>query len=179
MSRPNTDHVEIDVEALERKYVEERERRKRSDAMRQYQSLQGKFASFAKDPHADPDFRRDAVVEDIDVLIIGGGFAGLLAGGRLREKGVRSIRIIETGADFGGTWYWNRYPGIACDVESYIYLPMLEELGYLPSEKYPKGAEILAHCRKLAQRFELYPAALFQTKVHRVQWDAPPKRWLV
>jgi cyclohexanone monooxygenase len=174
-----SDEIEIDVGALDRKYAEERDKRQRADAMRQYQSLQGKFASFAQDPHADPDFKRDAVTEDVDVLIIGGGFAGLLAAGRLREKGVRSLRIVEKGADFGGTWYWNRYPGIACDVESYIYLPMLEELGYLPSERYPKGVEILAHCRRLAERFELYPAALFQTQVQRLQWDEWSKRWSV
>jgi cyclohexanone monooxygenase len=178
-SSSNIDDLEIDIEALDRKYVEERDKRKRSDAMRQYQPLQGRFATFAQDPHADPHFKRDAVTEDIDVLIIGGGFAGLLAGGRLREKGVRSIRIVEKGADFGGTWYWNRYPGAACDVESYIYLPMLEELGYLPSERYPKASEIHAHCRKLAERFALYPAALFQTQVQRVQWDEQRKRWIV
>jgi cyclohexanone monooxygenase len=176
-SKPNT--VDIDVEALNRKYAEERDKRKRSDAMGQYQTLQGKFASFGHDPHADPQFKRNAILEDIDVLIIGGGFAGLLTGGRLREKGVQSLRIIEKGADFGGTWYWNRYPGAACDVESYIYLPMLEELGYLPSQRYPKAAEIYAHCQKLAQRFELYPAALFQTQVQRVEWDESRQRWRV
>jgi cyclohexanone monooxygenase len=176
-SRP--DEIKIDVEALDRKYIEERAKRMRGDGLRQYQAPQGKFAAFDRDPHADPNFARDALVEDVEVLIIGGGFAGLLAGGRLREKGTRSIRIIEKGADFGGTWYWNRYPGAACDVESLIYLPMLEELGYLPSEKYPKAEEIYAHCRKLAERFDLYSAALFQTQVRRVEWDESRKRWRV
>jgi cyclohexanone monooxygenase len=169
--------AEIDVEALEKKYAQERDKRQRDEAMRQYQPLQGRFADYGKDPNANPDFKRDAVTEEVDVLIIGGGFAGLLAGARLREHGIGSIRIVEKGADFGGTWYWNRYPGVACDVEALIYLPMLEELGYLPSERYPKGAEIRAHCRKLAERFELYPAALFQTQVERVQWNA--QRWIV
>ena len=173
------DDVDIDIAALNRKYAEERDKRKRGDAMGQYQALQGKFAAFDHDPHAAPQFERDPVVEDIDVLIIGGGFAGLLTGGRLREKGVKSLRIIEKGADFGGTWYWNRYPGAACDVESYIYLPMLEELGYVPSQRYPKAAEIYAHCQKLAQRFDLYPAALFQTQVRRVEWDESRQRWRV
>src|ERR1700678_1703453 len=171
--------VKIDLEALDRKYAEERDKRKRSDGLGQYQALQGKFAAFAQDPHADPKFKRDAVIEDVEVLIIGGGFGGLLAGSRLREKAVPKIRIIERGADFGGTWYWNRYPGAACDVESLIYLPMLEELGYLPTERYPKATEIHAHCRKLAERFGLYPAALFQTQVQRVEWDESRKRWLV
>jgi cyclohexanone monooxygenase len=173
------DDIEIDLDALDRKYAEERDKRKRSDGLGQYQALHGKFAAFAEDPHADPGFKRNAAIEDVDVLIIGGGFAGLLTGGRLREKGVQSIRIIEKGADFGGTWYWNRYPGAACDVESLIYLPMLEELGYLPTEKYPKAAEIHAHCRKLAERFGLYSAALFQTQVQLVEWDESRRRWRV
>lgn len=175
----NNDDFEIDVDALSARFAEEREKRLRSDGLAQYQALQGRFADFAKDPLADPNFKRAAVTEDVDVLIIGGGFAGLLAGARLREKGVRSIRIVEKGADFGGTWYWNRYPGAACDVESYIYLPMLEELGYLPSQRYPKASEIHAHCRKLAERFELYPAALFQTSVKRLVWDEQRARWMV
>jgi cyclohexanone monooxygenase len=174
-----TDDIDIDVDALDRKYAEERDKRLRSDALGQYQSMQGRFAGFAQDPHADPDFRREAILEDVDVLIIGGGFAGLLTGARLHEKGVGDIRIIEQGADFGGTWYWNRYPGAACDVESLIYLPMLEEMGYLPSERYPKAAEIYAYCRKLAERFALYPAALFQTHVQRVEWDESRTRWIV
>lgn len=173
------DNDNIDVAELERRYADERDKRKRADALGQYQSLEGQFADFARDPHADPHFDRAAVTEDIDVLIVGGGFAGLLAGARLREGGVHHIRIIERGADFGGTWYWNRYPGIACDVESLIYLPMLEELGGVPSRKYPKGSEILAHCRRLAQHFDLYPGALFQTQVRRVIWEEGRKRWSV
>ena len=68
-------------------------------------------------------------------MVIGGGFGGLMTAARLREDGVQDIRIIEKGGDFGGTWYWNRYPGAACDIESYIYLPLLEEVGYMPAEK--------------------------------------------
>ena len=178
-SASNQDDIDIDVEALDRKYAEERDKRRRSDALGQYQAMQGKFAGFANDPHADPDFRREAIIEKVDVLIIGGGFAGLLTGARLHEEGVKNIRIIEQGADFGGTWYWNRYPGAACDVESLIYLPMLEEMGYLPSERYPKAAEIYAYCRRLAERFALYPAALFQTQVRRVAWDESRAGWMV
>ncbi|HEX7854791.1 MAG TPA: NAD(P)/FAD-dependent oxidoreductase [Sphingobium sp.] len=171
--------LDLDVEGLERKYAEERAKRLRDDGMAQYRPLEGRFAHFARDPHADPDFTREAIVEDVDVLIIGGGFAGLLAGARLREQSVSSLRIIEKGGDFGGTWYWNRYPGAACDVEAAIYLPMLEELGYHPSERYPRSSEIYGYCQRLAERFDLYPVALFQTEVHSAHWDEARNRWIV
>lgn len=179
MAEVTGSEFEIDVDWLERKYAEERDKRLRDDAMQQYQSLTDKFSNFAKDPNADPNFSRQPVIEDTDVLIIGGGFAGLLAGGRLREQGIDDIRIIEKGSDFGGTWYWNRYPGAACDVEATIYLPLLEELGYLPRERYPRSSEIYEHCRKLAKRFNLYPAALFQTEAQFLEWNATSKRWIV
>jgi cyclohexanone monooxygenase len=169
---------EIDFEALRRRYAAERAARLRPDGSAQYQELAGRFGSFDRDPNADPDFRREPVVEEVDVLIIGGGFGGLLTCGRLREQGIDRIRVVEKGADFGGTWYWNRYPGACCDVESYIYLPMLEETGYIPGEKYARAPEILAHCRKLAQRYDLYPRALFQTVVTDLTWDEERARWI-
>src|SRR5215813_179789 len=174
-----TEPIEIDVEELKKKYAEERARRLRSDALDQYQELKGRFAGFDRDPHADPGFQRVAVVEDCDVLIIGGGFAGLLSAGRLREQGVDSIRIVEKGADFGGTWYWNRYPGAACDIESYIYMPLLEETGYMPIEKYSRAKEILAHSRAIGEHFDLYKNACFQTEVTELAWDEAAQRWIV
>ncbi len=111
--------------------------------------------------------------------MIGGGFGGLLAGARLREAGVQDIRVIEKGGDFGGTWYWNRYPGAACDIESYIYLPLLEEIGYLPVEKYSRAHEILAHSRAIAEKFDLYRNACFQTEVTELRWDETDNRWIV
>ncbi len=185
--RPPDDGMEIDVtaettdldlEALEAKYAEERAKRLRSDGSKQYAELSGRYANFDRDPYADPDFTRDPIVKDVDVMIIGGGFGGLLAGGRLREQGIEDLCIIEKGADFGGTWYWNRYPGAACDVESYIYLPMLEETGYVPQEKYSKGPEIYAHCQKLAERFDLYRGAIFQTVVTDLSWNEDRARWV-
>ena len=109
--------------------------------------------------------------DEVDVVVIGGGFGGLLAGARLREAGVDDIRIIEKGGDFGGTWYWNRYPGAMCDVESYIYLPLLEEVGYIPTEKYARAPEILAHSRAIGEHFDLYRDACFQTEVTELRWD--------
>jgi cyclohexanone monooxygenase len=170
--------TDLDLEALEKKYAEERAKRLRTDGNNQYAELNGRYANFDHDPFADPKFTRDPIVKDVDVMVIGGGFGGLLASGRLREQGIEDLCIIEKGADFGGTWYWNRYPGAACDVESYIYLPMLEETGYVPQEKYSKGPEIYAHCQKLAKRYELYRAAIFQTVVTDLSWDDDRARWV-
>ncbi len=168
----------FDPDALRRKYAEERAKRMRPDAAAQYQRLAGKFAQFAHDPHVEPGFTREPVHEEIDVLIVGGGFSGLITAARMRHEKVESIRIIEKAGDFGGTWYWNRYPGAACDIESYIYLPMLEELGYVPTEKYAKAPEIYEFCRMMARRYGLYPAALLQTTVTGLNWDAEAARWI-
>ena len=113
------------------------------------------------------------------MLVIGGGFGGLLAGVRLREAGVNDIVFVDKAGDFGGTWYWNRYPGIRCDVESYVYVPLLEETGFIPSEKYAKGAEIFAHCQQIAKQWDLYPGALFQTAVKDLAWNDKRQRWIV
>ena len=173
------DLQEIDIAALEARYAAERDKRRRADGSDQYAELAGSFADYDVDPWADPDFSREAIVEETDVLIIGGGLGGLLAACRLREAGVERLRVVEKGGDFGGTWYWNRYPGAACDVESYIYMPMLEELGYIPTEKYAKAPEIHAHCRRVAEHYRLYPAALFQTVVAGARWDDATHRWIV
>ncbi|WP_395839088.1 flavin-containing monooxygenase [Cystobacter fuscus] len=171
--------VSFSPEALKEKYRLEREKRLRADGNAQYVDLSGVYADFDKDPYVEPGFTRPAVTEKIDVLIVGGGFGGMLAGVRLRQAGVESIRIIEKGGDFGGTWYWNRYPGAACDVESYIYLPLLEETGYMPTEKYAKAPEIFAHCQRIGRQFDLYKAALFQTEVEQMHWDEDARRWSV
>jgi cyclohexanone monooxygenase len=122
---------------------------------------------------------RGPLHDTVDVAVIGGGFSGLLAGARLREAGVEDIRVIEKGGDFGGTWYWNRYPGAACDVESYIYLPLLEEIGYVPKEKYSKAPEILEHSRAIGRHFDLYRNAVFQTEVTELRWDDSDARWVI
>ena len=164
--------VTFDVDALRQKYADERARRLRPDGIAQYVEIAGEFARFAEDPWADGEFAREPLTDEVDVAIIGAGFGGLLTGVRLRELGVESVRLIDRAADVGGTWYWNRYPGIACDVESYVYIPLLEELGYIPAEKYAKGAEILAHCRRIAEHYDLYRDACLQTDVHEIRWEA-------
>ncbi|WP_233158079.1 flavin-containing monooxygenase [Actinokineospora bangkokensis] len=159
----------LDLEALRARYRAERERRLRPDGSAQYQGVSGRFAGFAADPHAE-DATREPKVDSVDVLVVGGGFGGLLAGARLRQAGVGSIRLVDEGADFGGTWYWNRYPGIHCDIESYVYLPLLDELGYVPEWKYAPGEEIRQHARAIGRHFDLYRDALFQTRVTGLRW---------
>jgi cyclohexanone monooxygenase len=166
-------------EALKEKYRLEREKRLRADGDTQYLELGHLYKDVDQDPYVEPGFTRPALTEEIDVLVVGGGFGGLLSGARLRQAGVQSLRIVEKGGDFGGTWYWNRYPGAACDVESYIYMPLLEETGYIPTEKYAKAPEIFAHCQRIGRHFDLYKAALFQTQVQRMDWDENAKRWQI
>ncbi len=169
----------LDVEALRQKYALERGRRLRPDGIGQYVEIAGEFARFADDPWADKNFTRQPVTDEVDVAIVGAGFGGLLTGVRLRQLGVDSIRLIDRAADVGGTWYWNRYPGIACDVESYVYIPLLEELGYIPEHKYAKGSEIFGHCRRIAEHYDLYRDACLQTDVHEIRWEADTSRWVI
>ncbi|HEX2384611.1 MAG TPA: NAD(P)/FAD-dependent oxidoreductase [Acidimicrobiales bacterium] len=168
----------FDPDALREKYREERDKRLRADGNEQYVEVVGDFARYVEDPYVEP-FERDPLTDAVDVVIIGGGFGGLLAGARLRQAGIEDIRIIEKGGDFGGTWYWNRYPGAMCDVESYIYLPLLEEIGYVPKEKYSHAPEILAHSQAIGKHFDLYADACFQTEVTELRWDDQTARWIV
>jgi cation diffusion facilitator CzcD-associated flavoprotein CzcO len=169
----------FDPDALRERYVRERNRRLRPDGIDQYVEIAGQFASFADDPWADADFTREPIADNVDVAIVGAGFGGLLTGARLRELGVESVRLIDKAADVGGTWYFNRYPGLACDVESYVYMPLLEETGYLPTEKYAKGPEIFAHCRRIAEHYDLYRDACLQTEVREIRWDSSDSRWAI
>jgi cyclohexanone monooxygenase len=172
------DDLGFDPNALREKYRAERDRRVRTDGSEQYVEIAGQFAHYLEDPYVER-VERAALSEEVEVVVVGGGFGGQLAAARLREAGVDDIRIIEKGGDFGGTWYWNRYPGAACDIESYIYLPLLEEVGYVPVEKYSRAPEILRHSRAIAEKFDLYRGALFQTEVTEMRWDEAAARWTV
>ncbi len=174
-----TPELGFDPEALHRKYLAERNKRLRADGDAQYLDLSGDFAAYADDVYADPGLVRDPLSDEVDVVVVGGGHSGLLTAARMREAGVPRIRVIEKGADFGGTWYWNRYPGIRCDVESYIYMPLLEELGVVPSEKYARGDEIFAHARAIGNYYNLYSDACFQTQVTDLRWDESSLKWIV
>jgi cation diffusion facilitator CzcD-associated flavoprotein CzcO len=169
----------FDPNALRAKYREERDKRLRADGNDQYIEIAGRFAHYADDPYAGVPIAREPRRDDVDVALIGGGFGGLLAGAHLRELGVRDLRLIEKGGDVGGTWYFNRYPGIACDVESYVYMPLLEEIGALPSEKYARGTEIFEHCRAIARKYDLYRDACLQTEVREIRWDPGAARWII
>lgn len=174
-----TSGLGFDPEELSRKYAAEREKRLREDGNAQYIDLTGDYAEYAEDPYVEPGFSRDPIVEEIDAVVLGGGMAGLLTAASLREAGVDALRIIEQAGDFGGAWYWNRYPGIRCDIESYIYMPLLEEVGTVPTEKYARGAEILEHCRKIGRKYDLYDVALFQTVVESIIWNEESGRWII
>jgi cation diffusion facilitator CzcD-associated flavoprotein CzcO len=165
---------------IKRKFAEERDLRLayRPEGTQQFTSdLAGDLARYASDPYGGEIKPRAAINDTVEVLFIGGGFSALLTSARLREKGVESIRIVERGADVGGTWYWNRYPGVACDVVSYDYLPLLDEMGYVPKHHYSRGPEILAHCQAIARRYNLYELAVFQTTVTSTVWNEDEQLW--
>ena len=168
----------MDKDALRSKYLEERDKRLRSDGNEQYVELTGQFAKYLEDPYVEPA-ERESLHDDVTFAFIGGGFAGLLAGAKMRQAGIDDIRIIEKGGDFGGTWYWNRYPGAQCDTASFVYMPLLEETGHMPSEKYCKGPEILDHCRRIGEHFDLYEKAVFSTEVTSLNWDESASRWII
>ena len=167
----------FDPDGLREKYRLERDKRLREDGNEQYIDI-SEYAQYLDDPYTRPA-TREPLVDEVTVAIIGGGFGGLLAGARLREAGIEDLRVIEKGGDFGGTWYWNRYPGAACDVESYIYLPLLEEIGYIPKKKYTDAPEILAHSRAIGEHFRLYENACFSTEVTGMVWEESSRRWII
>ena len=168
----------IDREALRRKYREERDKRLRPDGNAQYVQASGVFARYLDDPYT-PIEPRAAKTDHVTFAFVGGGFAGLVTAARLVEAGVKDVRIVEKGGDFGGTWYWNRYPGAQCDTASMVYMPLLEETGHRPTEKYAHAPEILAHCRRIGRHFGLYENALFHTEVEDLSWDGGRSCWVV
>ena len=172
------DGTVIDKEALRRKYREERDKRLRPDGNDQYIRLADQFGHYLDDPYT-PWTEREPKTDHVTMAFIGGGFAGLVTGARLKEAGVDDVRILDKAGGFGGTWYWNRYPGAQCDTASFVYMPLLEETGYLPTEKYAHGPEILEHCQRIGKHFGLYDNALFHTEVKDLEWDEARSRWII
>ena len=168
---------DFDIDALRAKYAAERAKRVRPEGSSQYLELKDDFVEFAEvDPHTAVT-PREPIDADAEVVVLGGGIAGLLAGAYLKKAGVADVRVIEMGGDFGGVWYWNRFPGIQCDNDAYCYVPMLEELDFIPSKKFADGAEIFQHCQNMGKHFGLYDGAIFSTQVRTVRWDSEIKRW--
>jgi cyclohexanone monooxygenase len=165
---------------VKKKYAEERDLRLsyRPEGTAQYTSdFAGELSRYEIDPYGGEVTPRAPINDTVEVLFIGGGFSALLTSARLREHGVESIRIVERGADVGGTWYWNRYPGVACDVVAYDYLPLLDELDYVPKDHYARGPEIFEHCRAIARKYNLYELATFQTTVTSTEWNPVDQMW--
>jgi cation diffusion facilitator CzcD-associated flavoprotein CzcO len=169
---------QMDVDALRRQYARERDKRLRPDGTAQYRELDGQLSHGLDDPYL-PVEGREPKQDHVTVAVIGGGFAGLVTGARLHDAGITDVRIVEKGGDFGGTWYWNRYPGAQCDTASLIYLPLLEETGYMPTEHYAHAPEILGHCQRIGKQYGLYDGALFHTRVTALGWDDERGCWLV
>ncbi|MFG1609535.1 flavin-containing monooxygenase [Actinoplanes sp. NPDC049265] len=177
-SSPSNAQLGFDPDELRARYRAERDRRIRPDGPAQYQSATGQFSYYATDPYTERA-ERDPVRDRVEALVIGGGFGGLLTGARLRQAGLQDIRMLDEAGDFGGTWYWNRYPGIHCDIESSVYMPLLEEIGYVPKWRYAPGEEIRQHAMAIARHFDLYRDALFHTRVTELRWIEPDAEWLV
>ena len=171
--------IDFDPIGLKEKYLSERDKRQRKDGTSQYIQVNAEFSRYVDDPYVEPGFTREPLTDEVEVVIIGGGFGGMLAAARLRESGFEDIRIIDKAGDFGGTWYWNRYPGAQCDVESYIYFPLLEETGYIPTQKYSYSSEIFEHSRRIAKHLDLYDNACLQTSVTGMVWHEEEQRWVI
>lgn len=180
MSVAEREHpYDFDPDALRDKYRQERDKRVRPDGNDQYIEVVGDFSHYVDDPYVEPGFIREPVLKEVEVVVIGGGFGGMLAAARLKDAGITDVHIIEKGGGFGGTWYWNRYPGASCDIEAYVYFPMLEKTGFVPRQKYTNAPETLEYCEVLAERFKLHDNALMQTEVISTEWDEEARRWLV
>ncbi len=167
------------IDEAKARYQAEREKRLRDDAQDQYSQLTDEFEEFDHDPWVESGFTREPVVEETTAVVVGGGFAGMLLAKGLQERGITDYRIIDKAGDFGGTWYWNRYPGCMCDVESLIYMPLLEETGYTPTMKYAPAAEIFEQCQRIAHQYDLYPHAILHTEIADATWDDDASRWII
>ena len=176
---PDDHQANLDIEALRARYALERQRRINPRQNAQYVEVAGEFSRYIDDPYVDAPLVREALDRETEVVVVGGGFGGLLAAATLKKAGVDDLLMIEKAGDFGGTWYWNRYPGAQCDIESYIYMPLLEETGYMPTEKYAHAPELLAHAQRIGRHFGLYDQALLQTQILEMAWQEDARRWIV
>ena len=177
---PSPEELGFDPVETREKYATERAKRMRADGNNQYLEVTGEFERYSDvDPYVEPGFTRPSIHEELDVVVVGGGFGGLMIAARLHQAGVTNLRVLDKAGDFGGTWYWNRYPGAQCDIESYIYLPLLEETGYIPTLKFAFASEIFEHAKRIGRHFNLYERACFQTQAKEGRFDAETGRWTI
>lgn len=170
---------EIDIPALKAKYRQERDKRFRANGSEQYIETKGDFSdTYEVDPYS-PVKPRNPLTAQIDVVVLGAGYSGMAAAIQLRKAGINDFYMIDHAGDFGGVWYWNRFPGLQCDNDAYCYMPLLEETDFVPSKKYTDGFEIARHCQRVAEQFGLYDKALFHTLIKNLRWDAGIRRWRV
>ncbi|MCT1639447.1 flavin-containing monooxygenase [Dietzia cinnamea] len=170
--------IDFDPDYLRQRFEADKQARERKDQLAQFQGLDDVLEVDDSDPFSEP-ITREPVTEELDALVLGGGFGGLTAGAYLTQNGVENFRLVEYGGDFGGTWYWNRYPGVQCDIESHIYMPLLEETGYVPSQRYADGSEIFEHAQRIGRHYGLYDRTYFQTRATHARWDEQTQRWEV
>jgi cation diffusion facilitator CzcD-associated flavoprotein CzcO len=180
---------DLKLYGLQQKYAEEAAKRFRPDGIDQFVELKDaeleRFRTLGDDPWADhAALNARQTVRDgarYKFLVLGAGYGGLLFAVHLIEAGVASgpddIRIVDAAGGFGGTWYWNRYPGLHCDVESYTYMPLLEETGYMPKSKYAPGHELREHADRIATKWGLHDKAVFRASVRKTAWDESAKLW--
>ncbi|KAG8156549.1 hypothetical protein KVR01_013653 [Diaporthe batatas] len=172
---------------LKQKYDAERDKRVRRDNVDQFVDF---WAPELKDLDKDPFIDYDALEakglppqvqsgEDLTLLVIGAAHTGIYSAARAIEAGIPKEKIlcVDNAGGFGGTWYWNRYPGVMCDVEGYCYLPLLDETMYRPKHKYSYGAEIRGQDERAAAHYGI--TALFSTIVKKQVWDEASARWIV
>ena len=179
MTDQTTVNGKIDKQALLAKYLAERDKRLRADGNAQYLRLEGQLSHYKRDPYAEP-INREALFDHVTFAFVGGGIAGLVTGARLVEAGIADVRIVEKGGDFGGTWYWNRYPGAQCDTASMVYMPLAGRNRASCRRRNTRTApEILEQCRRIGRKFGLYDNALFQTEVTDLAWDDSAKCWVI
>ncbi|WYZ36395.1 hypothetical protein EsH8_XIII_000047 [Colletotrichum jinshuiense] len=176
------------VEFEKNKYKAERD--KRFNALVTEQGARVKFRSNLqmKDLNRDPWVNYDKLAatpppltngSEIRFLILGGGHCGILYAYHLIAAGFSpsDIVVVDEAGGFGGAWYWNRYPGLTCDVEGYCYLPLLEETGFVPKQRYSSGEEIRENIECIAEKFGIQ--GMFCTKAMSADWDDTNNRWVV
>ncbi|OAQ95588.1 flavin-binding monooxygenase-like family protein [Purpureocillium lilacinum] len=187
---PQTTNGAPDLALLSKKYEQEKQKRLRPDGNAQYLELNlntsSRLKALAHDPWVDhaalnaqaPSLRDG---DDVRLLVLGAGYGGLLYAVRFLEIGFAAadIRLVDTAGGFGGTWYWNRYPGLMCDVESSIYMPLLEETGYMPKHRFSYGSELRQYADDIAAKWNLADKAVFRTQIRSVEWNDTKRRWRV